>query len=400
MGLDMETKKLLTQETAKRYVQSEKKEKNKILDEFIATTGYNRKYAITTLNTHAELKITNYNNVRKESATLLKKVRKKRIYRPFYGNDVQKEIIKLWQFSLYLCSKRLVVFIRDNIEYLGTKFNYSLELKTKLGSISSATIGRILKPEINKALLRGISTTRPATNLNKLIPIRVFFNWDEKKPGFFECDTVAHCGMSSAGEYLSTLTLTDVHSGWTETRALRNKAHRWVKEACEDVKQTIPFDMKGIDSDNGSEFKNTQMVDWCRENTIAFTRSRPYKKNDNCFVEQKNDSVVRRIVGYYRFEGEEACTVLAELYDCYNKLVNYFFPSMKIMSKERVDAKVIKKYDTAKTPYTRLLECTELEESVKVELARRKQSFDLQALLSLTHELQSELITLAKPWSK
>ena len=400
MGLDMKTRKKLTEETAKRYCTASKKQKSKIIDEFVANTGYNRKYAIHILKNTANLKITHFNNVEKKSVQIIQKTRKKRIYEKYYGEDVKAEVIHIWIFSMFLCAKRLVTFIRDNIDYLSQKFDYEEELKIKLSKISSATIGRLLKTEIPKYSVHGISTTKPAKNLNKLIPIRVYFNWDERQPGFFEIDTVANCGMSTEGQYISTLTLTDVYSGWTENRALLNKAQRWVKEAVEDVKKNLPFEMKGIDGDNGGEIKNMQLLSWCQENHVEFTRSRPYKKNDNCFVEQKNDSVVRRIVGYYRFEGEEARSVMAELYKTYNLLVNYFFPSMKIISKERIDSKVTKKYDEAKTPFSRLLEHKELPESVKDELIRRKNSLDLESLLIKTQQLQSKLISLAIPWSK
>jgi len=399
MGLDMKTKKKLSEETAKRYCTASKKNKTKILDEFIATTGYNRKYAIHVLKNSAYIKVTHFNNAARQSVQVITKTRKKRTYEKYYGQDVQQEIIRLWIFSMYLCAKRLVPFIRDNIDYFAQKFGYEENLKVKLARISSATVGRILKPEIPKHSIRGISTTRPAKNLNKLIPIRTFFDWDERKPGFFEVDTVANCGISTQGQYICTLTLTDVHSGWTENRALLNKAHRWVKEAIEDVKETLPFQMKGIDSDNGSEFKNTQLLQWCKSNEVIFTRSRAYKKNDNCFVEQKNDSVVRRIVGYYRFEGEAARAVMADLYEQYNKLVNFFFPSMKIISKQRIDAKVVKKYDTAKTPYRRLMESSDVSEAVKAELCRRKSGLDLQQLLETTQCLQSKLISMAQPWT-
>ena len=399
MGLDMKTKKKLTEETAKRYCTASKKNKTKILDEFIATTGYNRKYAIHVLKNSAYVKVTHFNNVARQSVQVITKTRKKRKYEKYYGQDVQQEVIRLWIFSMYLCAKRLVPFIRDNIDYFAQKFSYDEKLKTKLTRISSATVGRILKPEIPKHSIRGISTTRPAKNLNKFIPIRTFFDWDERKPGFFEVDTVANCGISTQGQYICTLTLTDVHSGWTENRALLNKAHRWVKEAIEDVKEKLPFQMKGIDSDNGSEFKNTQLLQWCKSNEIIFTRSRSYKKNDNCFVEQKNDSVVRHIVGYYRFEGEAARAVMADLYQQYNTLVNFFFPSMKIISKKRIDTKVIKKYDTAKTPYCRLMESSDVSEAVKAELCRRKNNLDLQQLLETTQCLQSKLISMAQSWS-
>ena len=399
MGLDMKTKKKLSEETAKRYCTAGKKQKTKILDEFIATTGYNRKYAIHVLKNSAYVKVTHFNNVAKQSVQLITKTRKKRTYKKYYGADVQEHVIRLWIFSMYLCAKRLVPFIRDNIDYFAQKFGYDEKLKALLSSISSATVGRILKPEIPKHSIRGISTTHPAKNLNKLIPIRTFFDWDERKPGFFEVDTVANCGVSTQGQYICTLTLTDVYSGWTENRALLNKAHRWVKEAVADVKEKLPFQMKGIDSDNGSEFKNTQLLQWCNTNNVIFTRSRSHKKNDNCFVEQKNDSVVRRIVGYYRFEGEAARMVMADLYERYNALVNFFFPSMKIISKQRVEAKVIKKYDAAKTPYRRLMESSDVSEAVKADLLRRKNSLDLQQLLEATHTLQSKLISMAKPWT-
>ena len=399
MGLDMKTKKKLTEETAKRYCTASKKNKTKIIDEFIATTGYNRKYAIHILKNTAYVKVTHFNNVARQSVQVITKTRKKRTYEKYYGQDVQKQVIRLWIFSMYLCSKRLVPFIRDNIDYFSQKFGYDEHLKALLSSISSATVGRILKPEIPKHSIRGISTTRPAKNLNKLIPIRTFFDWDERKPGFFEVDTVANCGVSTQGQYICTLTLTDVHSGWTENRALLNKAHRWVKEAVADVKEKLPFQMKGIDSDNGSEFKNMQLLQWCKSNEVIFTRSRSHKKNDNCFVEQKNDSVVRRIVGYYRFEGEAARMVMADLYEQYNKLVNFFFPSMKIISKQRVEAKVIKKYDAAKTPYRRLMESSDVSEAVKADLLRRKNSLDLQQLLETTQCLQSKLISMAQPWT-
>lgn len=156
--------------------------------------------------------------------------------------------------------------------------------------------------------------------------------------------------------------------------------------------------MKGLHSDNGGEFKNMQVLIWCQENGIDFSRSRPYKKNDNCFVEQKNDSVVRRVVGYYRFEGEQSLRLMQELYEVYGCLVNYFFPSMKIISKERIDKKVIKKYDTAKTPYNRLLESPDVPEKEKAELQRRKAALDLSELLAKVTELQKALIATAVPW--
>ena len=398
MGLDMKTRQKLTEETAKRYCIATKKRKTRIIDEFCATTGYNRKYAIHILKNSAFIKTTFFNNREKRSVKVVERRKRKRVYKPKYGNEVRREVVRLWEYSMRMCAKRLVPFIRDNLDYLAHLNMYSDKTKLLLGEISAATIGRILKPEIYKGRLKGKSTTRPAMNLSALIPIRVYFDWDERRPGFFEMDTVAHCGASAAGEYVKSLTLVDVYSGWTENRALLNSAHRWTTEGVENIRDTIPFVMLGLDGDNGSEFKNMQMLQWCAQNNIKLTRSRPYRKNDNCFVEQKNDSVVRRITGYQRFEGEEARRTLAMLYESYNKLVNYFFPSMKIISKERVDAKLIKRYDSAKTPFKRLLESEHIDEETKSRLKQIKETLDLDTLLKNTKRLQDKLMSLAVPW--
>jgi len=178
----MKTKQKLMEETAKRYCTASKKHKTKILDEFIETTGYNRKYVIHILKNSARIKVTHFNNVERKSVQIITKTRKKRHYETYYGQDVQREVIRLWIFSMYLCAKRLVPFIRDNIDYFAQKAGYDEQLKLKLSTISSATVSRILKPEIPKHAIRGITTTRPAKNLNTLIPIRTYFNWDERKP--------------------------------------------------------------------------------------------------------------------------------------------------------------------------------------------------------------------------
>ena len=196
-------------------------------------------------------------------------------------------------------------------------------------------------------------------------------------PGFFEIDTVSHDGGNASGEHIYTVTATDISVGWTEIRPVLNKAQRWVKESIEDIKNTIPYKMLGIDSDNGSEFKNYQLVKWCEDNEITFTRGRSYKKNDNCFVEQKNNSVVRHLVGYHRYEGQQALQTLEKLYKLWCLLVNYFYPSMKILEKERKDAHIYKKYDNAKTPYKRCLESDELSDEEKQKLIKIKEGLNI-----------------------
>ena len=401
MGLSMKERDSVTKEIANRYKNARKKEKKTILNEYISLTGFNRKYAITKINSCIKRKTYVFNNKTMNSCKVEVPKRKKREYIPKYDKTFQISLIAIWSFFDYMCGQRLVPFIKENITELIKERSFKITdvIKEKLLTISSATVNRLLKEPRKKNKLHGISTTKAGASLNKLIPIRVFFDWDERVPGFFEIDTVSHDGGNASGEHIYTVTATDVSVGWTEIRPVLNKAQRWVKESIEDIKNNLPYKMLGIDSDNGSEFKNHQLYKWCEDNEITFTRGRSYKKNDNCFVEQKNDSVVRRIVGYYRFEGEAARMVMADLYEQYNKLVNFFFPSMKIISKQRVEAKVIKKYDAAKTPYCRLMESSDVSEAVKAELCRRKNSLDLQQLLEETHTLQSKLISMAQPWT-
>ena len=240
--------------------------------------------------------------------------------------------------------------------------------------------------------MHGISTTKAGKGLNQLIPIRVFFDWDERVPGFFEIDTVSHDGGNASGEHIYTVTATDVSVGWTEIRPVLNKAQRWVKESIEDIKNTIPYKMLGIDSDNGSEFKNYQLVKWCEDNEITFTRGRSYKKNDNCFVEQKNNSVVRHLVGYYRYEGQEALQTLEKLYKLWCLLVNYFYPSMKILEKERKDARIYKKYDNAKTPYKRCLESDKLSDEEKQKLIKIKEGLNIIELKKNVEKVLNDVL--------
>jgi len=208
-------------------------------------------------------------------------------------------------------------------------------MRTLLETVSPATIDRKLKKEKERFRLKGIRTTKPGTMLKSQIPIRVCFDRDERNPGYFELDTISHCGTRVSGQFCQTLTITDVGSGWTEVCALLNNAHRWVKEEIIKTKENLPFPILGIDSDNGGEFINHQLFDWCIGNNIKFTRGRPYRKNDNCFVEQKNFDVVRKRIGYYRFEGQKALKALAEVYRYLNPLLNYYYPTIRLIAKEK-----------------------------------------------------------------
>lgn len=398
MGLTMKEKKKLTVETAKKYCVAKKKEKSVILDVFISQTGYNRKYAISVLGSTAELRTVNFNNSPRERVCLKKqKTRKKRIYKPYYGEDVVCTLEKIWKTFDFKCAQLLVPFIRTNLDYLASKdlFGITPEVKAKLAKISSATVDRKLHAVRERTKLKGISTTRYTSNLNKLIPIRVFFDLNERKPGFFCGDTVAHCGENAAGQFISTFTMTDIGSGWTELRALLNKAQKWVKDSLSELKAEVPFPVLGFHSDNGDEFKNYAVYEWCKTNSVEFTRSRPYKKNDNCFAEQKNFTEVRALVGYGRYEGEETLAVMKELYKNWCLLINYFYPCLRLKSKDRVNAKVIKRYEEAKTPCQRLLESPDVSEEAKQALMERKQSLDLVELKRNVDILQDKLLKMS-----
>ena len=232
-----------------------------------------------------------------------------------------------------------------------------------LAGMSAATIDRRLAPERKKHQLRGRSHTKPGSLLKSQIPIRTWADWDDAVPGFVEIDLVGHEGGNAAGEHAYTLTVTDIATGWTENRSVRNKARKWVLAALDDIATCMPFPILGVDSDNGSEFINHHLLTWCEQREITFTRSRPGNFNDGCHVEQKNWAIVRTVVGYHRYDTEAELLLLNKIWVLQSKLANYFYPQQKLVSKVRDGAKVSKKYDTATTPHRR----SEHHESVTAE---------------------------------
>jgi hypothetical protein len=271
---------------------------------------------------------------------------------------------------------------------------FAEDVRTKLLRISPATIDRMLTSERARLRVRGRSGTKPGSILKRQIPIRTFADWDDARPGFCEVDLVAHDGGNASGEFCQTLVLTCVATGWTEMRALRNKAQRWSFAAIEDIERTLPFPLLGLDSDNGSEFINDQLYRWCASNEITFTRSRPNRKNDNCFVEQKNFPVVRQQVGYARYDTQAELAVLTELYGHLRLFVNFFQPQMKLVSKTREGAKVTRRHDRAATPYRRALASPDIGQEVKDELTRTYLGLNPVALRREIGELQDRLLEI------
>jgi len=336
-----------------RYLKANKATKTQILDEFIATTGYHRKYALRVLKHGPKPK--GY-----------KKIGRRKIYQ----GEVVKALEKIWEIYGRICSKRLHPYLSEGIQVLERCHELSLspEIKQLLLSMSPATIDRCLKKARFIQTQHGISTTKPGSLLKKAIPIRTFTPWEDEKPGFLEIDLVAHCGLTTEGIFLNTLTCTDLATGWTECRALPNKTQIAVSQALVEIRHDLPFPLLGVDSDNGSEFINYTLYSYCIDEKITFTRSRPYQKNDQAHVEQKNWSVVRHTVGYDRLETPEELTLLASVYVNLRLYINFFQPVLKLVAKEVVDGKTHRKYDKAMTPFRRVLALETIPVEIKARL--------------------------------
>jgi hypothetical protein len=318
------------------------------------------------------MRVTGYH--RKAATRLLGKPAKlgsKHRGRPPEYQAVLEPLKVIWTASDRLCSKRLKPFLPEMIQVLKRNGELRIDATTeaRLNQLSPATIDRLLVPARQIGGRKPISTTRPGSLLKNLIPIRTFADWQESKPGFLETDLVAHCGESVEGFYLNTLCAVDVTSSWTECLPVWGKGQERVCQAVHRMRQRIPFPLLGLDSDNGSEFINQCLYHYCQKNKITFTRSRSYKKNDSCHVEQKNGNVVRRLVGYDRYNSKAAYDCLGRLYYLVRLYLNFFQPTMKLITKSRQGAKVYKVYDTAQTPYQRLLKLGMLSRAKQAELA-------------------------------
>jgi hypothetical protein len=322
-----------------RYLQGRRVEKTRILDEFVATTGYHRKHAIRVLRTEVP-------EFRRE----------KRGRKRIYTGDVVSALARIWRICGCICGKRLQPFVSEMVVVLERHGELKLDSESKrlLLQMSAATIDRRLAP-FRQQQRRSLSTTKPGTLLKEAVPVRTFADWNDAKPGFMEVDLVAHCGDSAEGQYIQTLTAVDISTGWTECLALEQRNQKAVSAAVERLRQRLPFPLLGIDSDNDSAFINGTLIRYCRTKRITFTRSRPYRKNDQAHVEQKNWSIVRRTIGYERYESSASLELIRTIYADLQLYVNFFQPVLKLVSKQRNGAKVYKRYDTARTPHQRVM---------------------------------------------
>ena len=389
----MRQKKVITKELRDRYQRLSKKEKIIMLNEFIRLTGYNRSYAARALRIK---RVLGYLNTAGKRIKYVADRKSKREKKRFYDKEVFMVLKKIWIICDYICSKRLAPFLSELIPVLEKhgEINLTTRIREKLFKISAATIDRMLVETRKRYRIKGRSTTRPGSLLKKSIPIRTFADWDEKVPGFFEVDLVSHDGGAVRGDFLQSLNFTDIATGWVEMIAVKNKAQVWVFGGIKSIKERLPFPILGIDSDNGSEFINAHLLRYCQKEHITFTRSRPYRKNDSCFVEQKNWSVIRRAVGYGRYDTDKELNILNELYSYLRLYVSFFQPVRKLIKKEKIGSKITKTYDEAKTPYRRVLASPDIEDEIKVKLKNQYAMLNPAELKRKITKLQNRLLKL------
>ncbi|HOU64399.1 MAG TPA: hypothetical protein PLA70_12175 [Tenuifilaceae bacterium] len=342
-----------TESVRQRYSESEKQQKTVILDEFCQDTGYNRKYAIRVLG-------------RKRRKTV---VNKKRGRKRKYGNPLLLVILyQLWRWTNLPCSKRLKAIIPIWLPYYPSRI--PRDIAHDLYTISASTIDRLMKHDRFRFRKLGLSTTKPGSLLKKHIPIAKD-QWDESRPGFLEVDSVAHCGSSAGGSFALTINCVDIATTWTEQAAVWGKGETGVLNALTNIENRIPFKLLGFDCDNGSEFLNWHILHHYknRKTPVHFTRSRPYFKNDNAHIEEKNWTHVRQYLGYQRFDKIELIALLNDLFETEWRLYfNFFIPSVKLIDKIRDGSKIKKKYDPPRTPFQRVLESPAIPEEHKAKL--------------------------------
>ncbi len=361
---------------APRYQDARGAQKSRILDEFIASTGYARKYAIRLL----------HGPVRPPAP-----IRRSRALHS--GPAVREALTVAWSAANGICAKRLVPFLPELVPTLERHGHLHLDddVRHLLFTLSPATADRLLRSVRQAQHPQGLSTTKPGRLLKHQIPVRTFAEWNDVRPGFFAADVVAHCGGNTEGVFLYTLTLTDIATGWTECLALLHRGQDAVVQALTSARRVLPVPLLGLDTDNGAEFINAAVLAYCAETATTFTRGRVANSNDQCFVEQKNGSIVRQLVGYDRYVGEPAYRQLTELYRAVRRYVNFFQPSVKLQSKQRDGARVRRVYDRARTPFQRLAASDVLDAPTRERLETIAGALDPVRLLRQIQTLQDAL---------
>jgi hypothetical protein len=363
-----------------RYGQSSRADKGRIVTEFVAVTGYHRKHAARLLR----------GRVRANRS-------KPRPKRRLYDDAVREAVIVLWEASDRICGKRLKPLIPILVAAMERHRHLALDpvVRERLEVISAATIDRILGPVRKQAGDRGRRRTAPSSAVRRAVPIRTYADWNDPPPGFFEADLVSHSGPLTSGSFAQTLVLTDISSGWTECAPLLFREQQLLTEVLTVLRGVTPLPILGFDTDNDSVFINETVKAWCETSGVEFTRSRPYRKNDQAHIEQKNGAVVRRMVGYRRLEGLAAVEALARLYRPMRLFVNFFQPSFRLAEKKREGALIRKRYHAPLTPHQRLVADPRTPHALKVALDAQHATLDPVSLLRDIRAAQQSLVEIA-----
>jgi hypothetical protein len=377
--ISMGARREVVSAVTERYQSAKRAEKGRILDELCATTGWHRKHAVRALRRRETV------GPGEVEATSKRRRR--------YGATIRDALTALWEASDRVCGKRLKVMIPTLLPALEQHGRLQLGQsdRNRVLAISAATIDRLL---VDVKIAASGGRRRRAgfySAIRREVPIRTFNDWNSPVPGFCEVDMVAHGGTSVAGSFIQTLTMVDVATGWTECLPLLTREGSLVVEAINRAQSLFPWLLRGVDFDNDSAFMNDVVVPWCREQKLEVTRSRAYKKNDQAFVEQKNGAVVRRLMGYGRFDGVETARMMGRLYAAARLYVNFFQPSFKLKEKRREGAKVVKRYHPPSTPYERALAHPKMATAVKKRLRDQYRLLDPVALLAEIRATQDAL---------
>lgn len=391
----MRSKAEVTTRYAKEYVNAKKKDKGKVLDEVVSVTGWSRDNARRRLTAAAMQRPG-------RGRTVAIAPRKPRAQR--YSYDARKVLQRVWAASGGQCGKYLAASMRTQLDALERHgelvpglARYSTQVRAELLAMSAATIDRYLAPAKAKDAIGGVSTTKPSPLLRSSITVRKAGDEVEAEPGFFEGDTVAHCGPTLKGEFARTVNLTDMRTGWVFTRSVRNNANTHILSTLKAAIDEIPYAVTGLDFDNGSEFLNYPVIDWAAEHKIFFTRSRPYKKNDQATIESKNNHLVRKYGFYYRYDTEEERKVLNRLWPLVNDRLNYLTPTIKPTGYTSTsDGRRRRLYDKPATPLERLLAANVLSPTQQAELRTYRDSLNPAALARQIGDLQTRLLVLSK----
>lgn len=394
----MAQRRAVTQKLAQQYRGANRKKRGEILDTLVGLTGYNRCYAAWLLRHWGRKYLLKIDG---KMVQLVVGKSRPRVASPRprrYDEPVVRVLKSIWESFDYMCGQRLAAMLKESLPVLvgGGEIICNPRTYQKLLAISPASIDRQLRPYKQAMKLQGRTHTKPTSLLKEQIPIRTWSETPVNEPGHYQVDLVGHEGGNARGEYAFSLDCIELFSGWSEPRALRNRANIRVCSALEQVRRQAPVPITSLHSDSGGEFINRLLFDWCQRHNIQFHRGRPQRRNDTCHVEQKNFTLIRLAVGYARFDTLEELRLMRQIYAQLRLLVNHFYPSMKLVEKRREGSHIYKRYDSPKSPYCRLLDYPAVDEQIKLRLREEHRRLRPLQIKKTIAALQDQLYRLAR----